>query len=48
MGEPFRLMVENSHDIFTIRDADGRVRYANLFFIEYWVTPGKPCRCDMF
>jgi len=26
---PFRLMVENSHDILTIRDSDGRIRYAN-------------------
>jgi PAS domain S-box-containing protein len=29
---PFRLMVENSHDIFTIRDADGCLRYANPSF----------------
>jgi PAS domain S-box-containing protein len=32
LGEPeeqFRLMVENSHDILTIRDADGRIRYAS-------------------
>jgi PAS domain S-box-containing protein len=27
--ERFRLMVENSHDILTIRDADCRVRYAS-------------------
>jgi PAS domain S-box-containing protein len=32
LDPPFRLMVENSHDIFTIRDADGRVRYANPSF----------------
>ena len=29
MEDTFRLMVENSHDILTIRDADGRLRYAN-------------------
>jgi PAS domain S-box-containing protein len=29
MEERFRFMVENSHDIVTIRDADGRVRYTN-------------------
>jgi PAS domain S-box-containing protein len=27
--ERFRLMVENSHDIMTIRDADGKVRYTS-------------------
>src|SRR5215467_3831298 len=27
--EPFRLLVENSRDILTIRNADGRIRYAN-------------------
>jgi PAS domain S-box-containing protein len=27
--EQFRLMVENSHDILTIRDAEGRIRYAS-------------------
>jgi PAS domain S-box-containing protein len=32
LEHPFRLMVENSHDIFTIRDADGRLRYANPSF----------------
>jgi PAS domain S-box-containing protein len=29
MEERFRLMVENCHDIVTIRDADGRVRYTS-------------------
>lgn len=29
MEERFRLMVENSHDIMTIRDADGKVRYTS-------------------
>lgn len=29
LNDHFRLMVENSHDILTIRDADGRVRYAS-------------------
>jgi len=28
----FRLMVENSHDILTIRDADGKVRYTSPSF----------------
>jgi PAS domain S-box-containing protein len=27
--ERFRLMVENSHDIMTVRDADGKVRYTS-------------------
>src|SRR5215467_9105516 len=27
--EPFRLLVENNRDILTIRNADGRIRYAN-------------------
>ena len=27
MEEQFRLMVENSHDILTIRDADAKIRY---------------------
>jgi PAS domain S-box-containing protein len=30
--EPFRLLVENSNDILTIREADGRVRYTNPTF----------------
>jgi PAS domain S-box-containing protein len=30
--EQFRLMVENSDDILTIRDANGRIRYANASF----------------
>jgi len=29
MEERFRLMVENSHDIMTVRDADGKVRYTS-------------------
>jgi PAS domain S-box-containing protein len=28
-AEPFRLLVENSRDILTIRNADGRIRYTN-------------------
>jgi PAS domain S-box-containing protein len=27
--EQFRVLVENSHDILTIRDADGRIRYTS-------------------
>jgi len=30
--EPFRLLVEYSNDILTIREADGRVRYTNPSF----------------
>jgi len=30
--EPFRMLVENSNDILTIREADGRVRYTNPTF----------------
>ena len=29
LNDHFRQMVENSHDILTIRDADGRVRYTS-------------------
>jgi len=29
MEDRFRLMVENSHDIMTVRDADGKVRYTS-------------------
>src|SRR5258708_30615045 len=29
LSDHFRQMVENSHDILTIRDAEGRVRYAS-------------------
>src|SRR5258708_7841348 len=29
LNDQFRQMVENSHDILTIRDAEGRVRYAS-------------------
>ena len=32
LQEPFRLMVGNSQNILTIRDVDGRVRYANPSF----------------
>lgn len=32
LEEPFRLLVENSNDILTIREADGRVRYTNPTF----------------
>ena len=32
LEEPFRLLVENSNDILTIREADGRVRYTNPSF----------------
>jgi PAS domain S-box-containing protein len=31
---PFRLLVENSNDILTIREADGRVRYTNPSFFR--------------
>jgi len=30
--EPFRLLLENSNDILTVREADGRVRYTNASF----------------
>lgn len=32
--EPFRMLVENSSDILTIREADGRVRYTNPSFFR--------------
>lgn len=32
LEEPFRLLVEHSNDILTIREADGRVRYTNPAF----------------
>jgi PAS domain S-box-containing protein len=32
LNEHFRQMVENSHDILTIRDADGRIRYTSPSF----------------
>lgn len=32
LKEPFRSLVENSNDILTIREADGRVRYTNPSF----------------
>ena len=32
LEEAFRLLVENSNDILTIREADGRVRYTNPSF----------------
>jgi len=32
LEEPFRLLVEHSNDILTIRDVDGRVRYTNPTF----------------
>lgn len=32
LEEQFRLLVENSQDILTIRDADGRIRYASPSF----------------
>jgi PAS domain S-box-containing protein len=32
LDEQFRLLVENSNDILTIREADGRVRYTNPSF----------------
>ena len=32
LEEPFRLLVEHSNDILTIREADGRVRYTNPTF----------------
>jgi len=32
LNERFRLMVENSHDILTIRNADGRIRYTSPSF----------------
>lgn len=34
LEEPFRLLVENSNDILTIREADGRVRYTNPSFFR--------------
>jgi len=32
LEEPFRLLVEHSNDILSIREADGRVRYTNPTF----------------
>lgn len=32
LQDQFRLMVENSHDILTIRNADGRIRYTSPSF----------------
>ena len=34
LREPFRMLVENSNDILTIREADGRVRYTNPSFFR--------------
>lgn len=34
LREPFRALVENSNDILTIREADGRVRYTNPSFFR--------------
>jgi PAS domain S-box-containing protein len=35
LEEPFRLLVENSDDILTVRDADGRIRYTNPSFYRH-------------
>jgi PAS domain S-box-containing protein len=35
LEEPFRLIVENSNGILTVRDADGRIRYTNPSFYRH-------------
>jgi len=48
LQDSYRILVQNSDDILTIRDANGRILYTNHRFTAFWVTNRKKLSVNLF